>query len=257
MQPIRLIDQPASSSDLVPKLIVKRLQHVIQPTFEQLVQPRRTAIVLEVALDQRAIDYHLVHQLLGQPLQPSTLRRGPTVRLVDLLHGLGHALIERNQRFAQCGLADIANDAGGDFLIGLLAPGGAEIYLVVAVSIQQQAHFAQLLAGEITRAIYYHAPTKAIVFAWINAGKTKCAYESTDDANPIFQKMLKRGHSADDWNHLLNEAPAQRQRLQQFAAGLLPWSLASLLDHFRLPLNEFIVQDTGAVFAAFYISVQP
>ena len=68
----------------------------------------------------------------------------------------------------------------------------------------------------------YHAPTKTIVFAWVNDEETKRAYESSDDAYRVFRKMLESGHPPDDWDHYLAEARAQGQRLQQFAAGLLP-----------------------------------
>lgn len=66
----------------------------------------------------------------------------------------------------------------------------------------------------------YHAPSKVIVFAWVNDEDTKRAYESSDDAYRVFRKMLESGHPPDDWNQLLAEARAEGQRLQQFAAGI-------------------------------------
>lgn len=66
----------------------------------------------------------------------------------------------------------------------------------------------------------YHAPSKVIVFAWVNDEGTKRAYESSDDAYRVFRKMLTSGHPPDDWNQLLAEARAEGQRLQQFAANL-------------------------------------
>jgi toxin YhaV len=36
----------------------------------------------------------------------------------------------------------------------------------------------------------YHAPSKVIVFAWVNDEDTKRAYESGDDAYRVFRKML-------------------------------------------------------------------
>jgi toxin YhaV len=66
----------------------------------------------------------------------------------------------------------------------------------------------------------YHAPSKVIVFAWVNDEDTKRAYESSDDAYRVFRKMLTSGHPPDDWNQLLAEARAEGQRLQQFAANL-------------------------------------
>ena len=67
----------------------------------------------------------------------------------------------------------------------------------------------------------YHAPSKVIVFAWVNDDATKRAYESSDDAWRVFRKMLESGHPPDDWNQLLAEARADGQGLQQFAATML------------------------------------
>jgi toxin YhaV len=66
----------------------------------------------------------------------------------------------------------------------------------------------------------YHAPSKVIVFAWVNDEDTKRAYESSDNAYRVFRKMLESGHPPDDWNQLLAEARAEGERLQQFAAGI-------------------------------------
>ena len=40
----------------------------------------------------------------------------------------------------------------------------------------------------------YHAPSKVIVFAWVNDVGTKRAYESSDNAYRVFRKMLESGH---------------------------------------------------------------
>ncbi|TAN48809.1 MAG: type II toxin-antitoxin system YhaV family toxin [Methylococcaceae bacterium] len=66
----------------------------------------------------------------------------------------------------------------------------------------------------------YHAPSKVIVFAWVNDDDTQRAYESGDDVYRIFRKMLESGHPPDDWNQLLAEARAEGERLQGFAAGI-------------------------------------
>jgi toxin YhaV len=66
----------------------------------------------------------------------------------------------------------------------------------------------------------YHAPSKVIVFAWVNDEGTKRAYESSDDAYRVFRKMLESGHPPGDWNQLLAEARVEGQRLQQFATDL-------------------------------------
>lgn len=68
----------------------------------------------------------------------------------------------------------------------------------------------------------YHAPSKVIVFAWVNDEDTKRAYKNSDDAYRVFRKMLETGHRPDDWNQLLAEARAEGQRLQHFAAGITP-----------------------------------
>lgn len=68
----------------------------------------------------------------------------------------------------------------------------------------------------------YHAPSKVIVFAWVNDEDTKRAYESSDDAYRVFRKMLESGHPRDDRRKLLAEARVEGQRLQQFAARITP-----------------------------------
>ena len=52
----------------------------------------------------------------------------------------------------------------------------------------------------------YHAPSKVIVYAWVNDEASKRAYERSDDAYKVFRRMLEGGHPPDDWNQLLAEA---------------------------------------------------
>ena len=66
----------------------------------------------------------------------------------------------------------------------------------------------------------YHAPSKVIVFAWVNDEDTKRAYESSDDAYRVFRKMLESGHPPDDWNQLLVEACVEGDRLNHVVAGV-------------------------------------
>ena len=61
----------------------------------------------------------------------------------------------------------------------------------------------------------YHAASRVIVFAWVNDEHTKRAYESSDDAYRVFQRMLETGHPPDDWNQLLAEAQASAEGLQR------------------------------------------
>ena len=64
----------------------------------------------------------------------------------------------------------------------------------------------------------YHAPSKVIVYAWVNDEDTKRAYESSDDAYRVFRKMLESGHPPDDWDRLLAEAQQESQRTQESLA---------------------------------------
>ena len=66
----------------------------------------------------------------------------------------------------------------------------------------------------------YHAPSKVIVFAWVNDDDTKRAYESSDDAYRVFRKMLEGGRPPDDWGQLLAEAGMEARRLQRLAGDL-------------------------------------
>jgi toxin YhaV len=66
----------------------------------------------------------------------------------------------------------------------------------------------------------YHAPSRVIVFAWVNDEDTRRAYESHEDAYRVFRKMLQGGHPPDDWSQLLAEAQTEGRRLRQFAAGV-------------------------------------
>jgi toxin YhaV len=68
----------------------------------------------------------------------------------------------------------------------------------------------------------YHAPSKVIVFAWVNDEDTKRAFDRSDDAYRVFRKMLESGHPPDEWNQLLDEARAEGQRLQRLMAGITP-----------------------------------
>jgi toxin YhaV len=58
----------------------------------------------------------------------------------------------------------------------------------------------------------YHAPSKVIVYAWLNDEASKRAYERSDDAYKVFRRMLEGGHPPDDWNQLLAEAQRATMR---------------------------------------------
>ncbi|TCT19544.1 toxin YhaV [Thiobaca trueperi] len=65
----------------------------------------------------------------------------------------------------------------------------------------------------------YHAPSRMIVYAWVNDEDTKRAYERDDDAYRIFRHMLDSGHPPDDWDQLLVEAHACTARMQAIAGA--------------------------------------
>ncbi|QHG63350.1 type II toxin-antitoxin system YhaV family toxin [Pseudomonas putida] len=52
----------------------------------------------------------------------------------------------------------------------------------------------------------YHAASRIIVLAWVNDESCKRAYDSSDNAYKVFQKMLLTGHPPDDWDQLLRES---------------------------------------------------
>ena len=68
----------------------------------------------------------------------------------------------------------------------------------------------------------YHAPSKVIVFAWVNDEDSKRAFESGDDAYRVFRKMLENGNPPRDWSQLLSEARAEGLRLERFIAAIAP-----------------------------------
>jgi toxin YhaV len=49
---------------------------------------------------------------------------------------------------------------------------------------------------------------------------THGAYESSDDAYPVFRKMLDSDHPPDDWSQLLAEAQRDGLRLQQLITSI-------------------------------------
>lgn len=65
----------------------------------------------------------------------------------------------------------------------------------------------------------YHAPSKVIVFAWVNDEDTKRAHESGDDAYRVLRKMLASAHPPDDWNQLLAEGGWRRRAPESRSAG--------------------------------------
>jgi len=64
----------------------------------------------------------------------------------------------------------------------------------------------------------FHAPSKVIVYAWVNDEDTRRAYESSDDAYRVFRKMLESGQPPDDLDQLPAEAQKESRRMQESLA---------------------------------------
>ena len=84
------------------------------------------AVFGEAVVDKIPVNDHFVHQLFGQAVQPFALGVGPAVAGVDVVYGVCHALFEGNQRLAQGGAADVADDAGGYVFVSLVAHSASE-----------------------------------------------------------------------------------------------------------------------------------
>ncbi|MCY1458980.1 hypothetical protein D9M71_764130 [compost metagenome] len=82
---------------------------------------------------------------------------------VDLLHGGSHTLLERQQCFTDRCLTDVTNDASGDFLIGLIAPGGLQIDFAEAILVQQQANLSQVFTCQVFRPVDHYAQCSRLV----------------------------------------------------------------------------------------------
>ncbi|MNL68808.1 hypothetical protein D3C87_1935870 [compost metagenome] len=106
-------------------------------TTEVAIQTFKTSITSECLIDLLRVDDHLMHQLPGKAIEPFTLHRRPLLEGVDFLHGIGHPLIEWQQGFADSGLANVADDAGSDFLVGLVTPCAFEADFAKTVLIEQ------------------------------------------------------------------------------------------------------------------------
>lgn len=68
---------------------------LVKSAIEQLVEPGRAAVGLEVTLHHLAIHHHLVHELLGHALQPAPLERGPGAQTDDRAMGSRRSLKPR------------------------------------------------------------------------------------------------------------------------------------------------------------------
>ncbi len=59
----------------------------------------------------------------------------------------------------------------------------------------------------------YHAKAGVIVYGWVNDEDSKRAYGSADDAYQVFRRMLDSGRPPNDWDSLMAEVRAERERL--------------------------------------------
>jgi toxin YhaV len=60
----------------------------------------------------------------------------------------------------------------------------------------------------------FHLESKIIVYAWVNDEGTKRAYDSKTDAYRVFEKMLNKGISPDNWDDLLKQVQVESGRLR-------------------------------------------
>ena len=111
---------------LRPQATGQVAHHAVELAAQQLVELFGAAVVGKGVVDEGVVDDEFVGELFGQAVQPLALHRRPGVFGVDCLHGLGHALFKGQQCLAQRGLADVGDDAGGNVLVAVLAPGGFE-----------------------------------------------------------------------------------------------------------------------------------
>ena len=98
-------------------------------------------------VDGFAVDNAIGFGLGGNPLQPLALWRAPGARCQNALQSAIHALVIGQKGITHHRLANIANDAGGNLLVGQLAPSGGEIGFAKAGLIQFPQNLAQLFAG--------------------------------------------------------------------------------------------------------------
>ena len=99
-----------------------------------LAQMFESTVAFEGALVQGgAVDDHFLFHLLGDALEPLSLRPGPLMRTEDSLQRSVDSLIIGHERTAQSLLPDKTYDAGSDLLIGGFLIGGAQVGVGVAL----------------------------------------------------------------------------------------------------------------------------
>jgi len=84
----------------------------------------------------------------------------------------------------------------------------------------------------------YHAPSKVIVYAWVNDEDTKRAYESSDSAYRVFHKMLESGHPPDERDQLLAEAQKESRRMQESSARVTAQEIGCFKFAYSVPQSN-------------------
>src|SRR5690606_27396840 len=109
---------------LLPDGLAQLGEQRLELAVEELVQALEAAVGRELPLiEAAAVDDFFQRQLLADALEPLALAVRPGAAREHLLQVAIDALGVRQQRVPEGSLADEAEDAGGDLLVGALAPG--------------------------------------------------------------------------------------------------------------------------------------
>ena len=98
-------------------------------------------------------DVLVFDEVLADAVEPFLLFGRELVAGVDGPEGLFDPFFVGDQWFAQGSLADEADDAGGDLLVGLLCPGFLEGFGAVALAGELLAQLLEGLTGELAGAL--------------------------------------------------------------------------------------------------------
>ena len=118
------------SGRVLPEGIVEVVQDLVEVAVEDFVEAIESA-AFAFEEQVRIIEGGAVHDAVGfglggEFLEPLTLRVRPLAGGEDGLQGIVHALVIGLQGITQGGLTDVADDAGGDFLVREFLVGGGE-----------------------------------------------------------------------------------------------------------------------------------
>ena len=101
-----------------PQAVCQVVHHLFELAAEQLVQLLAPPSLANAVVDEAVVDHDFVLELFGQAIL-SHLRCSGVQACWASRRCMArcHALIKRQQRLAQCGLADVADDASGNVLV--------------------------------------------------------------------------------------------------------------------------------------------